>query len=670
VSGSTLPAADRRNDIDGLRGLAVILVVLFHAGFRVFSGAFVAVDVFFVLSGFFLGTSLARTLATDDDVRPGDVYARRVWRLLPSLAVVLLATLASALLLYAPIDRAAVADGVATSALFISNLAFAAGGVNYFHAGENPLLHTWTLGVELQVVLVFPLLVLALAGLGRRRAGETTGAERRVAVMRTVLGGLVIIAVASFAISATISSRAPMWAYFGPHARLWAFCAGAIVALLAGGGQSVLGTSVRRVTVAQAAALAGILVPAFVFDRTMPYPGAIALAPVAGTVLLLIGGTVGSTTPIGSALSFGPLVSVGRVSYAWYLWHLPMMVVGAALVPTIGPWGRLACGAAGLGCAVVTHRLIERRMNGPAAPRLVADRPMFAAAMVCGSIFGVATIASIWSAARVERSVHRVYAAARADRMEHPCWVESIDQPNRGSCAFGDIRSATTIALLGDSHAEHWLGGLDRAGKAHGWRIEVNVMGGCPVADFSRLISGSTSRRYYQCSRYREAILRKLIAQKPGVVLLSSFDYYMESGEGEGIEQQVSESAWTEGLRRTYARLTQAGIRVIAMRGTPLVPFNVPSCLSRRAAGMAFATNCTYALDRAFIQRARRAQDAAARGLPVRFVDMNDLVCSAQRCVTERNGLVMFTDNNHLTASFSKSLAGPLGDRLQAALRN
>ena len=163
-------------------------------------------------------------------------------------------------------------------------------------------------------------------------------------------------------------------------------------------------------------------------------------------------------------------------------------------------------------------------------------------------------------------------------------------------------------------------------------------------------------------------MLTRILAQRPRAVILSSFDSYMMIDGGDEHESQVSESAWTEGLRRTYSRLDRAGIPVLVIRGTPRVPFNVPGCLSRRADHLPFATDCTYALDRAFTARARRAQDVAASGLNVRFIDMADQVCATARCATERGGIVMFTDDNHLTASFARSLGGLLGERLVAAL--
>lgn len=643
-------------------------MVGFHAGVPWLRGAFVAVDVFFVLSGFFLATTLTRRLATGEDIRPGELVVARVWRLLPALMVVLLGTLATTLL-YAPIDRAAAAERVVPVSAFVGNLAFAADGVNYFNAGENPLLHTWTLGVELQLALVFPLLVMLLAAWGERRAGTETGAERRWIIMRTVLLGVTAAGAVSFAAAVVINDTAPMWAYFGPHTRLWSFCAGALMAFLTGGGQSAVGDSPRRIGAIQLAGLGLLLVPSLLYDKTLEYPGVMALAPVGGTLCLLATGGFAATALPGRMLSSAPLVGMGRLSYAWYLWHLPLMVLGGVLMPEIGTGGRLACGFAGLLAAWLTHRVLERPAASALLTRAAAGRPILAAAGVSAAL-ALLGLAAAWTSERyVERSVHRRYVAARNDHLPHDCWGRSPSRDEREGCAFGGSEAA--IGLVGDSHASHWLGALEQAGKEHGWQIEPYVMGACPVADLRGLISGAAARHYRGCAGYQEKIMRRLAAERPRAVILSNADNYMESdGAAERIPR-LSEAVWTEGLRRTYARLNEMGIEVIVMRGLPWVPFDVPSCLSRRAARLPLATDCRFSPDRAFIATAQRAQDNAARGLRVRFIDMNDQVCgAAARCETERGGVVLYTDDNHLTRTFSRSLGPVLGGRLDAALKS
>jgi peptidoglycan/LPS O-acetylase OafA/YrhL len=654
----------RRLDLDGLRGLAVLLVVGFHAGLPSLRGAFVAVDVFFVLSGFFLATSLMRRLATNEEIGVLAVVTRRVWRLLPALMIVVLGTLATTLL-YAPIDRAAVAGRVPPVAAFASNLAFAADGVDYFGSGQNPLLHTWTLGVELQLALVLCVLVALLAWAGERMAVDATGAERRWMVTRTVMIGVAIAALISFVVSVNVNDRTPMWAYFGPHTRLWSFCAGALMAFLSGGGQSVVAWSAGRIAAAQGIALALLVVPSLLYRSTIEYPGVMALAPVGGTLLLLAVGERASLGLPGRLLGSRLMVAIGAVSFGWYLWHLPLMTLGAVLEPEIGPAGKLAWGALGLAAAAITHRALESSLVTELLRGAGTRRPLIAAAGVSAAVAVLGIGAARLSAHHVESSVHRRFAEARRDNVGHACWGLS-PSASRERCATGSRESPTRVALLGDSHAYHWLGGLGEAGAARDWRIDPYVMGACPVADLRGLLNGAEERVLGDCLRFREASLRQLEAAPPAAVILSNADYYVEARPGDAT--RLSEAVWVEGLRRTYLRLTRLGVPVVVLRDVPWSPFDVPACLSRREAGLPFATDCHFTPDRAFMATARRAQDRAARGLSVRFVDMGDRICPPTgRCATARDGMILYTDDDHISATFSRSLAPVLGERLVVA---
>jgi SGNH domain (fused to AT3 domains) len=375
-----------------------------------------------------------------------------------------------------------------------------------------------------------------------------------------------------------------------------------------------------------------------------------------------------STTFIGRALSVTWLQWFGRMSYAWYLWHWPLVGIGAVLNPGIGIWGRLAWSAAALVLAWLTYRFIEQpARNGTMSnvPLRVVAPAAFGASVVAALVAHGAMLAA---SRRVTMPDQRAFAAAREDRMRHDCWATTVEDV-KGPCAFGDTRSPTTIVLLGDSHAEHWLGALDRTGREHGWKIVAMVKGGCPVADMAELTNARLTPYYRECARYREAMLRRIIALRPSAVILSSWDHYIPLN-GASLRWQVTPEAWQRGLRRTYSRLTAAGIRTLAIRGTPRTWFDVPSCLSRRAARLPFAGACEYDRAGSLSRVAIAAQNDAAKGLPIAFVDMNDAICSTTRCAVTRNGIVVFTDDNHLTASFSRSVAPVLGARVEQALQS
>jgi peptidoglycan/LPS O-acetylase OafA/YrhL len=646
-----------RPDIEGLRGVAILLVVLFHARVPRLAGGFVGVDVFFVLSGFFITRLLVREREATGDVSLNEFYGRRALRLLPALLLVLLVTLAIVFTLYAPIDRPLVAGTARAVALHAGNVEFARGALNYFGSSDNPLLHTWSLAVEEQFYLVWPLLLAVFVPLLLRDDAEP-GALRRTATKAVAVAGL-----ASLAASLVLTRTSQPWAFFGMPTRIWEFALGGLLSLVL---VDRVDASPRGATMLQAVGLAAIAVAVVSYDRATPYPGAAALLPALGACALIAGGARAPAGALTHALSAEPLRWLGRVSYAWYLWHWPLVGLGEVLDPAIGVSGRLAWTALALLLAWLTYRVVERPARSGAFSR-IPDRwiaPAALAASLCAALLAHAAMRG--AERRVAASGQRVFAAARGDRMTPRCWANTVEDA-RTPCVLGDRNASIVIALLGDSHAEHWLGGLDRAGREHGWRVDAMVKGGCPVADISELGSERFRRYYRECARYREAMLQRIITMRPAAVVLSSWDHYIPP-DGRAEDWQVSPSMWERGLRRTYARLTAAGIRTIVLRDVPRTGFDVPACLSRRAARLPFARACTYERATSVSRIAIAAQDRAARGLPVTVLDMNDQVCDTPRCQVVRNGAIVFTDDNHLTASFSRSIAPALGERVAAVM--
>jgi hypothetical protein len=225
--------------------------------------------------------------------------------------------------------------------------------------------------------------------------------------------------------------------------------------------------------------------------------------------------------------------------------------------------------------------------------------------------------------------------------------------------------------LLGDSHAEHWLPAVDRAGRERHWKVYAMVKPACPVSDMPELVNAALKRSYVECTSWRRRMLERIVSLRPTAVILSSYDHYMPAS-GDQSASQVTPTAWRDGLRRTYELLSRAGINTVVIRGTPVAGVDAPSCLSRRASGAPFSRKpCTYDRSGSLQPRAIAAQNEAARGLShLVFVDMGDRICplSARRCSVVQRGLIVFRDDDHLTATFSRSEAPAFGARVAAAV--
>jgi peptidoglycan/LPS O-acetylase OafA/YrhL len=653
-----------RPDIEGLRGVAILLVVLFHAGVGLFAGGFVGVDVFFVLSGFFITAMLAQELADTGTVNVTEFLGKRALRLLPALLVVLAFTLVTTMWLYAPIDRPQVASNARAVALYAGNVEFARNTVDYFGSQDNPLLHTWSLAVEEQFYLVWPMLFLLVGAIyGAKLAADPE--EQDDATRKRLLVGIVVAGALSFGFSIWLTNVSQPWAFFGMGTRIWEFALGGALAMTMNS-YPTEGAAVPFARLLQWLGLLAIGLGVVFYDQSTAYPGVAAMLPALGAVALLVGGHRAPDSHVSRGLSAAWLQWLGRMSYAWYLWHWPLIGIGTVLNEHIGVAGKLAWSLLALVLAYFTNRWIEqpaRKSEGAFAR--IPNHWVAPAALVASVGAAVGAHATLVAArAQSSKSPQKIFAAARGDRMQHNCWASTVDQPT-GRCEFGDRTASTTYALLGDSHAEHWLGALDRAGREHGFKVVAMVKGGCPVAEMPQMMR--RKKYYHECTRYREAMVQRIIAMKPDAVILSSWDHYMPPS-GKGSAWQVTPEHWRNGLRRTYERLAAADLKIVAIRGTPRTWFDVPTCLSRRAAGLLAAKRCVYDRARSMMPLAIAAQNDAARGLPVRFIDMNDQICATQRCQVTRGRVVIFTDDNHLTATFSKSVAPVMAQRLASAL--
>lgn len=460
-----------RAEIDGMRAVAVILVILFHAGFERWAGGFIGVDVFFVISGYLITTIIHRELV-DERFSLARFYERRARRILPALFLVMAACIPAAMVIMLPDERESMAEAVVAATLFSSNVLFWLRS-NYFDTAAelNPLLHTWSLGVEEQFYIVFPLIMMALGAASRR-------------TLAWVIAGLCLLSL----VAAEIVSRThPNAAFYLIPFRAWELGAGALVALTYGE-RRLRGRFLQEA--GATLGLAMIIVSAFAYDSGTPFPGLYAVPPVAGTCLIIM--CASPVTLIGRLLSLKPIVGIGLISYSAYLWHQPLFAFGRLSgfheLTLAQTWG-LIVGSFVL--AWLSWRYVEtpfRNRRAITVPRLAGILAPAAALLFATGVAGNATKGLAREDGHVEAASDLFYTlhTARLERIgsgtchyngqgrhaEFDAFLENWD------CAPGPgAERETTIAVFGDSIAADLAAAL----RSGGVNVLQKTGGGCSL---------------------------------------------------------------------------------------------------------------------------------------------------------------------------------------------
>lgn len=645
-----------RPDIEGLRALAILLVVAYHAKLPGVTGGYVGVDVFFVLSGYLITglllTELRRTGRLD---LPG-FYARRVRRLLPALAVVLLVCTGLGMVVLAPFEQRVLANTALATAAYLSNVWFTMLATDYLGAStqNNPLLHTWSLGLEEQFYLLWPLLILAVLPAAVR--------ERPRHVRQRVLVTMAVVIGLSFAVAVMLTSvRQPM-AFFLLPGRAWEFALGGLGAVL------VTRPAAPRFppwtgVVVGGGSLAVLLAVAFRFDATTGFPGPFALIPALATLAVLVVGQAWPRGVVVRVLSVSPLQTLGRLSYSWYLWHWPVLVFGAAIAgPLALPW-RLALVAGALVLAALSYRWVENPLR---RHRALGARPARALGMAAVLTLGCLAAGTVWrqlSLRWVESPQHLAYARARDDLPEvyaSGCIQDFYAQsPALDRCTGGHAGARYTAVLLGDSHAAQWHPALADLAQTNDWRLVTLTKYACPAVDTPKF-SEHLGRRYHECEQWRDEALRGIESLRPDLVVLAS-----------SAQQSFTPEQWRAGTARVLDRLSPASRAVVVLRDTPRPGVDLPTCLARRAWMAGWVPRPGCALDGA-AQATRpvfEIQQAVAAAYPnVVGLDMTDVLCPDGVCDPAPGGVLAFRDADHLTRSHAQALAPAFQEHLAASL--
>lgn len=708
-AGARPAHAKFRPDIEGLRAVAVLGVVLFHAGVPGVGGGFIGVDVFFVISGFLITGLLWREVSTAGTIRLRRFYGARARRLLPASATVGVITAIAAFLLLPPLAiRPVLLDGI-TSALYVGNCWFFLEATDYFSATDSasPFLHYWSLGVEEQVYLVWPAIILGAAWVirrTRRRAGAT-GPSSKIPYLII----LVLIGAASFAAALVITRMWPPAGFFLMPSRAWELAAGGLVALTAGQWSRL---SPRLAAAAGWLGLGAVVLTCVRLSSSTQYPGIATLVPVLGTALVIGAGCAAPDRGAGRALSLAPMRAIGRVSYSWYLWHWPVLLLAVPLLGhPLGLTGRLVTVVISAGLAVLTLHYIENPVRlstavnsspgrslavggaatavavcvgmvllmfvpipvgpGPAAPTLTVSEPSRSAIQGFDGYNAAVNYAleQVQAAVAASANLNAVPsnleppladAAAEEPRMYvHGC-MRDFFQVDLPECASGDTASKTTVALVGDSNAAMWNPAFEWVAARRHWRLESMDKVGCALVDLP-LTTPHLRREYTECERWREQVITRLQAEHPRLIVLGMSRAYLNQGF------TSYDPAWIAGLSRLMQQLRGTGANVLVLGPIPDPQSAVPACLSGHLDDvLACSPRRSVAVNEAGI-----AAEAVATNVGGgQYVDVTRLFCAGDRCPVIVGNALVYLDRVHLTYEYSRLLApvmGLLADRTLAS---
>lgn len=670
---------DRRADpshrileIDGLRGIALTLVVVFHLfGHGRVSGG---VDVFLTVSGFLLIMSLGRSLVNGKPLGIVARWGRTFSRLAPPATLVLLAVTVASFVVLSPWMREQNLLEVISTAFYFENWQLVATQLAYGAAGPetSPLQHFWSLSVQAQFFIGFPLLVGLLTVLVKPR-------RARVTLFWSLL---TVATLASFLYAWHANTTNPQAAYFDTFARFWELGLGGLLAGLITNGR-VLPVVLRPV--AGWLGLGMILSSGFVFDGGAAYPGPAALLPVGGAALVLMSANGGrfSPTPL---LRSRPLVFLDSISYGLYLWHWPILIVFFTINERDVLGWRGACLVMGL---AVVLTLITRWLLNPAiawATAKTAKRALvfalitiLVAAAPAGASYvvvearGTGLIRVDECAGAAALDPDRPECADAGEGEEFVPSLESLrkDDANRGACwsrgddttvnvcSLGsDVQGAKRILAVGDSHNNVWIDVYEQIADAHGWRIDAAGRAGCQWVEPGTPVYGQPEDTAEACQQWREAMdVRAASGDYDAIITTASSKSSFRSQEPGKSDIEVH----TEALLGAWAHRSDESTPIIVLRDNPVFPPESLDCIADRDA----VDNGECSLPRAEALLETGFDDAVARTPNAHMIDLSDYECGTERCDMVVGGVIVTRDGAHLTRTYAATLA-PYLDRALA----
>lgn len=636
-----------RLDIQALRAIAVLMVVLFHLWPNRLPGGFAGVDVFFVISGFLISGSLFDEIANFGQIKLAKFWARRVRRLLPAaLLVIALTTVASAIFVPAFTRQSFFAEGIA-STFYFENWQLAATATDYFAGESSPFQHYWSLAVEEQFYLIWPLILVAISATFARRSG----------LALKIL--LFAVTASSFLYSLYLSSTEPSLAYFTTFGRAWEFGLGAIVALI--------GHRVRLATSAKTALSLGgftaITYSALALNSNVSFPGWAALIPALGTAAVILAGLQNLPSWLNRIYGFKPVAFTGEISYSLYLWHWPLII--------LLPWATgyqprayelIAILVVAYLAAYLSKKFIEDRFRS--APALIGRRPRFTfvlAGSVSLIILATNLLGSAVTASEIRAGVNQAPTLDQAKNdsadPHHRCMTDP-ESAEVKFCKYGRLGANYRVLLVGDSHAAMHLGAWKLLAERGQFELDLAYKASCSFNFEER----NDSARGKSCQEWNQKLQQQLAATRPFDLVITSYFTTVKATE---IDSYRHDALAVAGFKAAWAPLQARGSVIVAVRDG--VNMN-PAMRHCWETAVYDASKCSMPESEAFItDLAQRAASTPqkANGQPGALtLDFTDLYCQNEICPAMIKGLYVYRDSSHISLAFSEAMASEWVERL------
>jgi peptidoglycan/LPS O-acetylase OafA/YrhL len=636
-----------RPDIQGLRAVAVALVILAHAGVAGFAGGYVGVDVFFVLSGYLITGLLLEERVATGTIRYGEFLARRLRRLLPAMLAMLLVVLIVSTIVLTPFEMRQQSRSFPYAAAWISNFFFSFAERDYFLALQDHdlFLHTWSLGVEEQFYLIWPWLVLLFVGFKARVAD-------RLSQGKVILVGFAMVFVASLVLSIYLSANLPLLAFYMMPSRFWQFAlgSGVYVGMHMAFDWRAVSMGRKGKIGAWIAGLTGVMLvicSAVLLSPDISYPGWYALAPSFGAALLIAAGRISDRAAAGPILSSGLFVWIGDRSYSLYLWHWPILILGTATGISGLVAGKLVLVALTVALAMLSYRYIELpfwkgRFRSVTAYNAL-ERQVFGSS--------VESLVADGYDPRMDADPRVYLSGLHCDTGHFATQVVP--------CALGNPTGERLAVLLGDSIGAQWSPAVSEIFPSPEWQILVLTKSACAIVDKTWHYN-KAGGDYTVCTEWRNMVLDYIDMIAPDVLIIGSSATY-----------NFTATDWVDGTTRVLQRVAPSVGHVVLIAGTPHLSFDGPSCLEDPWRFSFRLINGDRECEEAMTETrsdvvANYLRQSASGFVNVGVVELGGLVCPDGRCAAQTtDGVVIFRDEKHITASFARSLVPLFKNRLE-----